>query len=91
MGGETFLGYRLQTIVNLSQSDRIFTSPPRSRPLVMCIRRLFLVGTARCAVRAASSGATSVAGRYIARSVPRALRAVTAVAEPLAKSAVPTY
>ena len=47
-----------------------------------------MVGTARCAVRAAFSGATSVAGDRV-QNVSRALRAVTAVAAPLAKSAVP--
>jgi hypothetical protein len=44
---------------------------------------LFLVGTARCAVRAAFSGETSLVGCPIA-NVPRALRAVTA------QRAVPT-
>jgi hypothetical protein len=44
---------------------------------------MFLVGTARCAVRARKPGATNVIGRPIAK-VPRALRAVTA------QRAVPT-
>jgi hypothetical protein len=82
MGGVTLLRYRFQTIVNLSQSDRIFTCLPCRRPLPMNSRWRFLVGTVRCAVRAASSGATSVAGRSTAGPLPRFTRGDGAARRP---------
>jgi hypothetical protein len=61
-----------------------------------CILTLFLAGTARMAsgaataVRARKAGATSGGVDVWLRAVPRALRAVTAVAAPLAMRAIPT-